>query len=178
MSALAQRYAAALADVALQRGGAETLRSDLADFAGMLARSTELRNFLASPAVPRQAKQTGIAEIIGRMKAHAELRNFLFLLVDHGRIGRLEEIRQAFDAELNRRMGILEAEVASAHELAQEEKAELTRTLERVTGKRIEARFRMDPGLIGGATVRIGSTIYDGSVREQLNRLRAQLEAQ
>jgi F-type H+-transporting ATPase subunit delta len=90
----------------------------------------------------------------------------------------LREIGKVFGEELNARLGIAEAEVTSPRELSEAEKKELTASLERRTGKKIEARFSQDQALVGGAVVRVGSTIYDGSVREQLNRLREQLETE
>jgi F-type H+-transporting ATPase subunit delta len=106
------------------------------------------------------------------------VRNFVFLLVDHRRTEMLREIQQAFQTELNARLGIAGAEVISARELSAAEKKQLTAALERRTGKKIEASFRMDESLVGGAVVRVGSTVYDGSVREQLTRLREQLETE
>lgn len=178
MSSAALRYASVLADVALERGNAEAVRAGLEGFAEAAAGSAELRNFLANPAVPRESKQAVIEKLVARLGAGVELRNFLFLLVDHRRTERVGEIRAAFEEELRTRLGVAEAQVFSARELSAGEKAELTGALERVTGKKIEARYGLDAGLIGGAVVRIGSTIYDGSVREQLGRLRARLEAE
>jgi F-type H+-transporting ATPase subunit delta len=178
LSALAQRYAAALADTALERKNAETLRCGLAEFVALVASSAEMQNLLASPAIAREAKQDVVAELMQKMRLGEELRNFVFVLIDQGRTGMLGEIREAFEAELNRRMDIAEAEVISARELSAAEREQLAVALERVTGKKIEARYELDPKLIGGTTVRIGSTVYDGSVREQLNRLRGQLESQ
>jgi F-type H+-transporting ATPase subunit delta len=178
LSALAQRYAAALADAAQERKAGETLKRELAEFTGLVAGSAELRNLLASPAVARETKQDVVRKLIERLKLSAELRNFVFVLIDQDRTAMLEEIRTAFEAELNQRMGIVEAQVISARELSAEERKRLGRALERVTGKKIEARFHLDTKLIGGTTVKIGSTVYDGSVRQQLNRLRAQLESQ
>jgi F-type H+-transporting ATPase subunit delta len=106
------------------------------------------------------------------------VRNFVYLIVDHRRTEMLPEILQAFREELNARLGIVEAEVTSARELSAGEKKELTSVLERRTGKKVEARFQMDEALLGGAIVRLGSTIYDGSVRDQLNRLREKLETE
>jgi F-type H+-transporting ATPase subunit delta len=178
LSLAARRYASVLADVALERGNAEAVRAALAGFADAAADSAELRNFLANPAVPRESKQAVLEKIVARLGAGAELRNFLFLLVDQRRTELLAEIRASFEEELRARLGVAEAQVLSARELSAGEKAELTGALERVTGKKIEARYALDAGLIGGAVVRIGSTIYDGSVREQLERLRARLEAE
>jgi F-type H+-transporting ATPase subunit delta len=88
------------------------------------------------------------------------------------------EIEQAFITELNRRVGIAEAEVTTARKLSDAERKELLAVLERRTGKKIEATFAEDSALLGGAVVRVGSTVYDGSVREQLNRMRERLEAE
>lgn len=178
MSALAQRYAAALADVAFEHKDAGKTRKDLADFVQVFAASVDLRNLLSNPSVAADAKKSVMAEIAAKMGAHEEVRNFLFILIDQGRTAIAVEIQQAFESEMNRRLGIVEAVITSAHELSANEKSRLAQSLERVTGKKVQAAYELNPHLIGGTTVRIGSTIYDGSVREQLNRLRAQLESQ
>jgi len=175
LKALAQRYANALADVALEHKNAEKVKGELAAFAGLLAESADLRNFLASPAVAREAKQAVIGKLIERLGASEALRNCLFVVVDHHRSQLLPQIQEAYEAELHARLGIAEAQVTSARELSSKERSELGKALEQITGKRIEARYGLDPELIGGTVVRIGSTIYDGSVREQLNRLRVKL---
>jgi F-type H+-transporting ATPase subunit delta len=177
LSALAQRYAAALADAAQESKSGEALKSGLEEFAELAASSAELRNLLASPSVGREAKHDVVAKLMQKMKLSEELRNFMFVLIDQDRTGMLEEIREAFHAELNQRTGIVEAQIVSARELSTEERKRLAKALERVTGKKIEARYHLEPKLIGGTTVKIGSTVYDGSVREQLNRLRGQLES-
>ena len=177
MKVVAQRYASALADVALEHKNAEQVKADLRSFVGLVNESADLRNFLASPAVPRPAKQAVIEKLIARLGASRTLRNFLFLLVENRRAQELPQIQQAFEQQLNARLGVAEAQVVSARELSAPERAELMRALEKITGKRVEARYGLDPALIGGAVVRIGSTIYDGSVREHLNRLRARLAA-
>ena len=178
MSVIAQRYAAALADVAMERKSAETVKRDLGAFVETFFSSADLRNALESPAVNRDVKEKVIVTIAARMKLDAAVRNFISLVVDHRRTELLRVMQQAFGEELNARLGIEEAEVTSARELSAAEKKELSAVLERRTGKKIEARFREDKALLGGAVVRLGSTIYDGSVREQLNRLREQLETE
>lgn len=178
MSATAQRYAAALADVAMEHKDAEAMRRDLAAFVEMFFSSTDLRNALESPAVNRDVKLKVITAIAAKMGLNAAVRNFVCLVVDHRRTEMLREMDRAFATELNKRLGIEEAEVTSARELSGAEKKELTTVLEQRTGKKIEAQFREDQALLGGAIVRLGSTIYDGSVREQLNRLRERLEAE
>ncbi|HYL68379.1 MAG TPA: ATP synthase F1 subunit delta [Candidatus Limnocylindria bacterium] len=178
MSATAQRYAAALADVAMEHRSAETVKRDLAAFVELFFTSTDLRNALESPAVNREVKVKVITTIAGKMGLNEAVQNFICLVVDHRRTEMLREMVEAFGEELNKRLGIEEAEVTSARELSVAEKKVLTGVLERRTGKKIEARFREDSALLGGAIVRLGSTIYDGSVREQLNRLRERLEAE
>lgn len=177
MKALTQRYAEALLDVALEQGVTEAVRIELAAFAALVAESADLRNFLASPAVPRPQKHAVIEKLVERLGASRTLLNFLLVLIEHHRSGLLDEIRVAYHEQLYARLGVADAYVTSARELNEPEKADLARTLERLTGKRVEAHYGIDPELIGGAVVRIGSTIYDGSVREQLNRLRERLAA-
>jgi F-type H+-transporting ATPase subunit delta len=178
LSATAQRYAAALADVAMEQKSAEAVKRDLAAFVEMFFSSADLRNALESPAVNRDVKLNAITTIAAKMGMHEAVRNFICLVVDHHRTEMLREMVQAFSEELNKRLGIEDAEVTSARELNASEKQELTSVLERRTGKKIEARFEQASALLGGAIVRLGSTIYDGSVREQLNRLRERLEAE
>ena len=178
MSVVAQRYASALADVAMEQKSAEAVKRDLGAFLDVFFSSTDLRNALESPAVDRGVKEKVIVALTGKMDLIPTVRNFISLVVDHQRTEMLREFQQAFEEELNARLGIEEAEVTSARELSVGEKQELSAVLERRTGKKIEARFREDKALLGGAVVRLGSTIYDGSVREQLNRLRERLEGE
>jgi F-type H+-transporting ATPase subunit delta len=173
--AAAQRYAAALADVALERKDADGVKRDLASFVDAFYSSPELRNLLDNPSVNAELKQKAIEKITGAMQLTPAVRNFIHSVVDHQRTGMLREIEKAFRDELNARLGIAEAEVVSAQELSAAEKKELIAALAERTGKKIVANFREDKSLLGGAIVRVGSTVYDGSVREQLERLREQL---
>ena len=178
MSAVAERYAAALADVAVERKNSETVKRNLAAFVEAFSSIADLRNALESPALNAEVKRKVIAEVAGKMGLDVAVRNFIYLVVDHRRTEVLPEIEQAFLSELNERLGIVDAEVTSAHELNDDEKRQLSTVLEQRTGKKVEARFQIDGALLGGAVVRLGSTIYDGSVRTQLERLRARLESQ
>ena len=174
--AVARRYAAALVDVALEQKNAEEVRRGLASFVDVFFESIDLRNVLESPGVDVESKRRVLGAIAERMELHGAVRNFLCVIVDHRRTEMLREIDAAFREELNARLGIAEAEVRSARELNGAEKKELTAALERRTGKKIEANFREDKALLGGAVARVGSMIYDGSVREQLERMRERLE--
>ena len=178
MSAVAERYAAALADVALERKSGEAIREDLAAFVETFLASADLRNALESLAVDGAVKNKIITAIAAKMGLIDAVRNFICLIVDHRRTHLLQEILPVFSTELNKRLGIAEAEVTTARALSDAEKKDLLAVLQRRTGKKIEARFAEDKNLLGGAVVRVGSTVYDGSVREQLNRLREQLETE
>ena len=178
MSAVAERYAAALADVAVERKNSETVKRNLAAFVEAFSSIADLRNALESPALNAEVKRKVIAEVAGKMGLDVAVRNFIYLVVDHRRTEILPEIEEAFLSELNERLGIVDAEVTSAHELNDDEKRQLRAVLEQRTGKKVEARFEIDGALLGGAVVRLGSTIYDGSVRDQLKRLREQLETE
>jgi F-type H+-transporting ATPase subunit delta len=176
--AVARRYAAAMADVALERNNTQRVRSDFTSFVDAFYSAADLRNFLESPAVAIDVKQKVIQSLTQRMQLDPGVTNFIHLIVDHGRTESLREIERALGEELNARMGIALAEVTSARPLSDPERRELTAALERRTGKKIEARFNEDRSLLGGAVVRVGSTVYDGSVRERLSRLHQQLESE
>jgi len=172
------QYATALADVALEQGAAEPVKKQLEDFGAAYAESAELRSVLGSPAVGRAAKHGVIEKLATRMGASRIVRNFLFIVVDNQRMHLLPEILQAFEAVIRQRQGVAEAEVTSAAELTAPQKTQLQQTLEGLTGRKIQAKYSLDPALLGGAVVRIGDTIYDGSVRNRLNQMRARLAAE
>ena len=178
MKSASLQYANALADIVLQQGAAEPARKQLEDFRAAHAESAELRNFLASPAVTREAKHGVIEKLAARLGASKIIRNFLFVIVDNQRVQLLPEIVESFEEVLRQREGVAEAEVASAVELNDGQKTVLVQTLERLTGKKIQAKYALEPELVGGTVVRIGDTIYDGSVRNRLNQLRARLAAE
>jgi F-type H+-transporting ATPase subunit delta len=175
LKALAERYANALVDVALENKQADQVKQELAAFAAMVRESDDLHAFLANPSITRAIKHAAIEQLVARMGASRTLRNYLFVIVDQRRAGMLIEIEQAFSALLDARQGITQATVTSAVELTSAERAEIDAALAKLTGRKVQAQCTTDPGLIGGAVVRIGSTIYDGSVRAQLDRLRAKM---
>jgi F-type H+-transporting ATPase subunit delta len=175
LKALAERYAGALVDVALENKQADQVKQDLSAFAAMVRESAELQAFLANPSIARASKHAAIEQIVARMGASRTLRNYLFVIVDQRRAGLLVEIEQAFSRLLDARQGITQAAVTSASALTDAERAELVAVLGKLTGEKVQAQFGTDPALIGGAVVRIGSTIYDGSIRTQLERMRARM---
>jgi F-type H+-transporting ATPase subunit delta len=172
------QYANALADIALAQGATDALTKQLTDVGSLYAESAELRNFLTSPAVDRAAKHGVIEKLLARIGGGKIIRNFLFVVLDHQRAYSLPEIIASFQEVVRQRQGVAEAEVSSAIELSSAQKAEIAFTLERLTGKRVETKYLLDPALLGGAVVRIGDTIYDGSLRSRLNQMRARLAAE
>jgi len=178
LKSASQQYANALADIALAQGAAVPVTQQLGDFTAAYASSTELRNILASPAVSK-AEKRGVAErISARLGAGKIVRNFLFVVIDHQRTQSLPEIFESFQNVLRERQGVAEAEIFSPTALSEAQKKEMTQALERLTGKRVEAKFSLDTRLLGGVMVRVGDTIYDGSLRKRLNVLREQLAAE
>ena len=178
MRTAAQHYADALADVAMARNAALEASRELRDFMALLQASPQLKALLSSPAVSRANKHAVAQQITERMGSSQILRNFLFVVIDHRRVALLAEIQEAFETQLDVRRGITRANVTSARALNDDEKARLRRALERLSGQKVEAEYELDPALIAGAVVRVGSTIYDGSVRTQLDKLRARLVSQ
>jgi F-type H+-transporting ATPase subunit delta len=172
------QYANALADIALAQGAAEPAAKQLESFGAVYEQSAELRTFLASPAVSAEAKHTVLEKITARIGASKIIRNFLFVIADHRRTQLIPEIIATFQQVLRQRQGVAEAEIASAVELNAAQKKELAATLARLTGKKIEPKYSLNPMLLGGAVVRIGDTIYDGSLRSRLNEMRARLAAE
>ena len=178
MKSAIRQYATALADIAMAQGVADAVAQQLVGFGALYAESAELRNFLSSPAVTREAKHRVIEKLLARVGGSKVVRNFLFVVIDHQRTYLLPEIIAAVQEEIKKREGITEAQVSSAVELSKAQKAEMEFTLERLTGKRVEAKFSLEPSLLGGAVVRLGDTVYDGSLRSRLNNLRARLASE
>ncbi len=178
MKSASLQYANALSDIALAQGAAEPAAKQLADFGAAYAESAELRTFLASPAVTLEAKHGVLEKIAARLGASKIIRNFLFVIADHRRTQILPEMIAAFQQVLRQRQGMAEAEISSATELNAEQRVDFAKMLERLTGKKVETKYSLDPALLGGAVVRIGDTIYDGSLRSRLNEMRKLLAAE
>jgi F-type H+-transporting ATPase subunit delta len=176
MAAVLGRYARAFADVLVNhKHHIEKAVAELEQMAALMSSSRELRNLLANPAVSREQKLKLLHAIIARMDAGKLLRNFLAVLIDHRRIGNIGELVELVKQELDRRMGIADAKVSSVRELTATEKTSLEKELVEITGKRVRATYSEDASLLGGVMVRVGSTIYDGSVQGRLQRMRQEL---
>jgi F-type H+-transporting ATPase subunit delta len=173
--AVAGRYARALADVVEPQGDYRAVERELADFAAAYRASPELREVFETPAVALDGKIKVLDAILARMGASRPASNFLRVLVSHFRLPLLDEIREAFAKIVNDRMGIVEVNVYSASALSQEARQTLRSQFERVTRKQVEMDFQLRENLLGGILAQIRSTVYDGTVRGQLDRIREKL---
>lgn len=178
MADFAIRYARALADVVLSdRVNSDQVNTQLNDFLATLDESADLRQALFNPAVAVDVRVRVVDALTPRLKLGREVRNFLAVLLRHDRISAIQEIVAEYRAEMDRRQGVSEVEVTSARRLDDDERHQMEQQVSRLAGMRVRALFREDNTLIGGAVVRIGSTIYDGSVRGRLARMKQELVA-
>ena len=169
MKSASLQYANALADIAVAQAATAPVVEQLGDFVAAYLASPELRNVLASPAVSQEQKRSVVEKIASRLVASKPVRNFLFVVVDHQRTHLLPKMFEQFLGVLRERQGVAEAEVFSAVPLNDDQKKVMTQTS---ATARNEAKFSLDANLLGGALVRVGDTIYDGSLRNRLNGLR------
>jgi len=180
-SAVANRYARALVDIVTVPGSPirpEDAVAQVRAVAALLASSAELRTALLTPAIPNSRKRAVIGRLIEQMSVSEIVRNFVYVIINHRRIGIMGEISQGFELLMDERLGFVRAEVKSASALDARRSASLEAELSRLTGKRMRLHFLVEPALLGGAVARIGSTVYDGSIRGQLQQLRRQLTEQ
>lgn len=176
--AVANRYARALAEVVYAAGSGlepEKILSEAGALAGVVKSSAELDTIMRSPAVAIAKKRAVLGLLCDQLGASKTVRNLAYVVADHGRSNLLPEIAQAFEGLVNERRGVARAEVTLAAETAPEQKQKLEAALARLTGKQISATYAVDPALIGGAMAKIGSTVYDGSVRGQLAAIQRKL---
>jgi F-type H+-transporting ATPase subunit delta len=177
-SAIVDRYASALADVVTSPKSTVSPPDALAQlrsFDAVSRESYELRTALESPAVPRVRKRAVIARFVEPLGLSQTVRNFLFVLSDKSRLSALHEIIDSFDVQLDERLGFIRADIGAAAELSQSQLDTLTQKLAAISGKQIRMRFHVDPTLIGGVVVRMGATVYEGSVRGRLDNLSKKL---
>ncbi len=176
MAAIASRYARALVEVVLeQKIEPATAVQQVNDMVGAVGESDQLRMVWESPAIPAEQKRKLLDAIASQSGTLRPIRNFFAILIDHGRIPMLAQIARQFETELNTQLGFVEADITSSRQLSTEEKQGLESQVANMTGKKVHARYSTNPELLGGALVRVGSTIYDGSIRGQLQKLKEQL---
>ena len=173
MSVVDRVYANALFEAALERGRIATVREQLQQVVEAEAQVPELRELLRNPQLDPRARAAAIGDVLG--DADELLRNFLLVLADKGRTGQLEEIAREFERLVAEHEGVVHAELTTAVELSDDEAGKLLQQIEQASGRKVEATRAVDPDLIGGIVLQVGSHRLDASVRGRLDRLRRQL---
>jgi F-type H+-transporting ATPase subunit delta len=173
MASVTNTYARAFADAVFSgRHDPDKTLQEAQSVAELVAGSKELRAVWETPSITAEQKRAVLDAIVARQGISKPVRNFVAVLIDHRRINFLGPIVKQFEQELNRRLGFTEAEITSARELDQSDRRTLESRMETVTGKKVRARYSRDESLLGGAVIKVGSTIYDGSVKGQLERIK------
>jgi F-type H+-transporting ATPase subunit delta len=178
MAAFVSRYASAFADVVTAvKLDTAAIDQKLTDFLTTWQGSPELRDFFENPAITVNDKVAVLDKLNARLGMQKELRNLIAVLISHNRIAHVGEVAEGYRRLLQDQLGIHPAEIVTARELGAKERESLLAEVARLAGGKVEASFKLDASILGGAVVRIGSTVYDGSVRGRLDRLRDTLIA-
>jgi F-type H+-transporting ATPase subunit delta len=172
---VARRYASALADVVLQRGEAREVQQELRAWADMLRSNMNLREVFANPTIGLDQKRAVLKRLLEIAKPRPTTSNFLKVLLENQRITELDEINRKFAEALDDRAGVVAARVTTARPVAADTKQTVEAKLRSLTGKNVRVEFDTDSDIIGGIVTRIGSTIYDGSVRNQLEQIKEKM---
>lgn len=172
---VARRYATALADVVTARGEAQEVQKELAAWEEMMQSNEQLLEVFRNPTIPYEQKRKVLTTLIARARVRPTTANFLQVLLQNHRLADLNEVNKRFAYVLDERSGIVSAEVTTARPVPQSSQEALRAKLAAMTGKSVRLSFTTDEELIGGIVARIGSTIYDGSVRNQLQQVKERL---
>ena len=173
MASVAGSYSRAFADVVMDDHlDADRCVAELKTIAGLFKESIALRRVWENPAVPEEQKHKLLDVISQRDGISKQARNLIAVLIDHRRMHFLDRIIEQLEKELDARRGFAEAQIVSARPLNEGEKLQFEAQVEKLTHKKVRASYGEDPSLLGGALVRIGSTIYDGSVKGQLEKIK------
>lgn len=179
LQAMARRYAAALYDVATKNGTVAQARADLNAFAQLIASHDELAKVFASPAIPLTKKRAVVEQLLAASSGiSAEVGRLLMLLADRDRLNLVGEVAAAFEARVMQAERVMPAEVVTAAPLTDDRRAALVAALGRATGGTVTLTEKVDPTIIGGVIARVGSTVFDGSITQQLERLKQRLLSQ
>jgi F-type H+-transporting ATPase subunit delta len=175
---IANRYARALADVVAAGNNYRQVLEELEAFSAVYRESLELREVCETPAVALAKKLAVLDAVVHLLGSSRVTLNFLRVLLSHHRLPLLDEAIQAFRKVSYARMGIVEVKISSAADLTSQQRELLHARFNELTRQQSELKFQVDGNLIGGVVAQIGSTVYDGSIRGHLDRIREQLMAQ
>lgn len=172
---MARRYAAALTDVVMKRGEAREVQEELSAWELMMRHNADLLEVFRNPTIPYDQKRNVLNALITRVRVRPTTANFLQVLLRNQRLPDLSEINRQFAQELDYRSGVVVAQVTTARPVPSPVQDGLRERLSNLTGRRVRLQFNVDEDLIGGVMARVGSTVYDGSVRTQLQQIRQKM---
>ncbi|UCF35376.1 MAG: ATP synthase F1 subunit delta [Acidobacteriota bacterium] len=175
VSATSKKYAQALGDVALEMNQEAIAGEQVREFAASCEQSRDLSEALANPVLPLKVKQTIVSSLVEKAGYLPIVKNFLLVLIERNRMKQLSEISAAYQQVLDERAGILQVDVASARELSAGNRKRIEETMAGVTGRKVRLSYTIDQSLIGGLKLQVGSTVFDGSVKAELENLSRQL---
>ncbi len=172
ISNISKRYANAFFEIATEEKQLERYYNELNQFASIITQNKALGEFLANPVFEQESKKGVVANIIGKLQLSGMTVNFLKLLVDKKRIDALSDIVFFYRQLMDEALKTVRVNLRTAFPLSNEMQAHITSSLEKVTGKKVEVSVEKDPGLLGGIVIGVGDTLYDGSIKNQLNNMR------
>ena len=172
---MARRYAAALADVTTERDEAREVQEELSAWELMMQGNPDLLEVFHNPTIPYEQKRGVLDALVARTRVRPTTANFLQVLLRNHRLSELREINLRFAQELDDRRGVVVARVTTARNVPETDRVRLAEKLSGLTGRRVRLQFDVDEELIGGVVTRVGSTVYDGSVRTRLEQIRLRM---
>lgn len=172
---VARRYAVALADIVTKTNETETVKTELQSWQQLIETNSDLQTAFRNPAISQANKEKVLGNLIEKTKPSKTTANFLRVLLRNGRLTELADINEKFAHVLEERSGVVSANITSARPLSENVRAEMKSSLEQMTGKAVNLNFQTDETLIGGVVTRLGSTVYDSSVKTQLQELKQQM---
>jgi F-type H+-transporting ATPase subunit delta len=175
---LARRYARALVEVAIAKGSHERVGQEIDELAAAFEGSRDLAEAMTNPVFPRQQRRSVLEALLARQAVSTETKNFALLLLERERVVALPAIARELRIMVDEKLGRVRATVTSAKPLAPDQVAQIQSQLEKTSGKKVLLEKEVDPSLIGGVIAKLGDTVYDGSVRTQLERMREDIVSQ
>jgi F-type H+-transporting ATPase subunit delta len=175
VATIANRYARALADVIIEKREVNEVSAELNQFARLVEGHQQLREVFASPVLAQERKRAVLNELLARLRLRQTSQNFLQLLLANNRLHQLDQMVKALTREMDVRTNVVSAEVTTARTISEDERRLLHDKLGAVTGKEVRLQFKTDPNIIGGVVARLGSKVYDGSIKNQLAQMKERL---
>ncbi len=172
---VARRYATALADVVIKSGEIDSVKTELKTWEEMISSNSQLQQAFSNPSIAHENKEKVLESLIAKTRPTKTTANFLRILLRNSRLTEISQINERFESVLDERSGVVSAQITSAREISAGEKTELETNLNKLTGMKISPNYIVDESIIGGIITRIGSTVYDGSIKTKLEELKIQL---